>query len=110
MQNRSAPSWRRVTFPTGWAKTYKTLERANTGRIIARAWFNWREEHKHLPLHATGWAGFARALGIDKKPPYNKGDMDGAGTPLYYLCNRGVLPVDTAATEKIFKLAGYPWE
>jgi hypothetical protein len=115
------PEWRKVTFPSGKAFSYPTLEKANNARIMARAWGNWIKlpDNQGRPWTSVGWSGFARYLGIakDRKGinpqtgrPFKGGLSANAGEPFYQHCARGTLPKDPTARQKLYDLAGYPWK
>ena len=104
------PDWNIVNYPNGRQVIYPTLEKANNGRILARAWANFYKQHADLGYKKRGWSDIARYLGVAKKPPYNKRGIDYAGTGFYRLVCNGSLPKDETAKQKLFDLAGYPWE
>ena len=106
----NVPAWRIVRFPNGRVQIYPDLKHANNGRIIARAWANYRAQY----APGAGWADFARYLGIDKKPPHrDKGYHsmnDAVSAFLYGYVIRGTLPKNEIVRQKLIELSGYPWE
>ena len=104
------PDWNVVKFPNGRVVIYLTTQKALNGRILARAWFNFYEQHKELGFKKKGWSDIARYLGVEKKPPYRTNGIDYAGTGFYRLVCNGALPKDEKAKQKLFDLAGYPWK
>ena len=106
MEGKYVPDWRKVTFPNGRTYVYKSLEKANNARILAKAWENFRKQNPS----AKTWTHIAKATGTDKKPPYSKTRVDYAGTGYYVLVVNGKLPKDEESKQKIFDLAGYPWD
>lgn len=97
--------FRTVVFPsahfaTGSIKVYRTMERANIGRIYARALANVPKTNKHS---TTGWADLARAIGMIT-PIKTETRL------LYRLATTGRLPDDPQQRKRLFKIAGYPWK
>lgn len=124
----SGPAWRRVVF---WRHIgnerlqvalfiYETLEQANNGRIIARAFANYSKELKSF-YGPTGsvrhpiasWAGFARRIDYIHTPKGGRRDGsigNAVSNKIYRHIQNGTLPKDEDAKQRIFDLAGYPWD
>lgn len=92
--------WNAVTLPNGNVWTYPTLEKANNARILARAWFNLIKSN---PGKKITWVHVARELGIARKGR-------GPGMTYYSMFFAGRLPTNPTVRDKLFNLAGYPWE
>jgi hypothetical protein len=110
---KHVPDWNVVKFPHGDV-IYSTTEKANNARIIMRAIFNVREKHKEeMGKNETGWAFTGKLIGyhrIKTGTRRQQRSMGNASHPLYKDALCGRLPESKEVREKLFALAGYPWD
>lgn len=101
-------------FPNGARYYYRTMQKANVGRMYAAALANVPKLNKRSK---SGWADLARAVGMEqprltkKGTRRSKGSMSaGVSNVIFSMATRyGTLPTDPEKRNKLLELAGPPW-